>query len=150
MKFANETTVRARHADGDHGWRRVFAALRRDWAQTRQDFTNAPGGTDLHQDAVATVRQAFGREQILPAGIPHRAYAEASRIPLEEDVELSSGYDDSVDSWDEGVESLLRDEWHALSSGRLLRDAAEFAKQGGASQQGALADNAADSESLAH
>ena len=44
-----------------HGaaWKRVKEAMRRDWEQTKNDFT--PGAPDLNQDVDDTIRQAAGK-----------------------------------------------------------------------------------------
>ena len=50
---------------------RVTDALQRDWEQTKHDL---PGlhGEDLDQDVGDTVRQATGKEEPPPDGVPDR------------------------------------------------------------------------------
>ena len=45
-------------------WDRVKAALKRDWEQTKSDFTTK--GKDLHQNAADTVKQAVGARPVPP------------------------------------------------------------------------------------
>lgn len=47
----------------------VKDALKRDWQQTKKDFSRK--GTDLDQNASDTVKQAVGKQPIPPSGIPN-------------------------------------------------------------------------------
>nr|MBA3542815.1 hypothetical protein [Deltaproteobacteria bacterium] len=49
-------------------WDRVKGALKRDWEQTKADFTK--GGRELDQDAGDTVKQAIGKEPLPPIDQP--------------------------------------------------------------------------------
>lgn len=49
------------------GWDRVKEAMRRDWEQTKADFSDGKQGRDLHQTAGDTLAQAFGKQPI-PVG----------------------------------------------------------------------------------
>lgn len=53
--------------DHDSAWTRVKAALRRDWEQTKSDFTGGKKGADLDQNVDDTVGQALGNRPI-PVG----------------------------------------------------------------------------------
>ena len=46
-------------------WERTKEALRRDWEQTKADFSS--GGTDLNQNVTDTVKQAAGSQPVPPA-----------------------------------------------------------------------------------
>ena len=54
------------HDDHTTGWDRVKEALRRDWEQTKSDFTGGTKGKDLNQDVGDTVAQALGNQPIPP------------------------------------------------------------------------------------
>ena len=48
-------------------WERVKAAFRRDWEQTKADFSSK--GRDLNQDVDDTVKQAAGKKAIPPRNV---------------------------------------------------------------------------------
>lgn len=52
-------------------WERVKKALRRDWEQTQNDFSNGRKGADLNQDLDDTLAQATGARPVPPAGVPN-------------------------------------------------------------------------------
>ena len=52
-------------------WDRVKEALRRDWEQTRSDFSGGKKGKDLNQDAGDTVAHALGNKPIPPGDTPN-------------------------------------------------------------------------------
>ncbi|WP_437680237.1 hypothetical protein [Sorangium sp. So ce131] len=55
------------------GWERVKEALRRDWEQTKADFTNDKGH-ELNQDVGDTLKQAAGKQAIPPRGVPNSSW----------------------------------------------------------------------------
>lgn len=58
---------------GDHNDdNKVKEALERDLEQTKADLTGDRKGQDLDQDVDNTVRQAAGKENIPPDGVPNR------------------------------------------------------------------------------
>lgn len=48
----------------DSGWDRAKAAFRRDWEQTKADFTGGRSGADLNQNVDDTLAQTFGKQPI--------------------------------------------------------------------------------------
>lgn len=52
-------------------WDRVKAALRRDWEQTKADFSS-DSGADLNQEIGDTVKQSVGKEPIPPLSVKTR------------------------------------------------------------------------------
>lgn len=50
------------------GWDRVKEAFRRDWEQTKADFSSS-SGEELNQDVGDTLKQAVGAEPIPPSGV---------------------------------------------------------------------------------
>jgi hypothetical protein len=53
-------------SDDTSAWDRVKEALRRDWEQTRNDFSGGKKGQDLNQNVDDTVAQAVGKRPIPP------------------------------------------------------------------------------------
>ena len=90
----------------DSTWERVKAAVRRDWDQTKHDFGGDEPDTD--QDVDDTVKQATGNQPIPPRG-----------QPTFEDVEPAhrfgygayQRYHGEFDSWDDDLETRLREDW---------------------------------------
>lgn len=50
---------------------KVKEALKRDWEQTKHDFSKKKG-QELHQDVGDTVKQATGNEPVPPRGVPSK------------------------------------------------------------------------------
>jgi len=93
----------------ESGWDRVKAALRRDWEQTKHDFTRR--GPDLNQDVDDTVKQAAGNEPIPPAREPaFEDYEPAYRFGYG----ARRQYGPPTPEWDENIEQRLRSEWGTL------------------------------------
>ncbi len=68
------TTTRPAWWNDQHtsDWDRVKAALRRDWEQTKADFS-VDGAVDLNQNVVDTVKQAAGKAPVPPPPMKTRA-----------------------------------------------------------------------------
>lgn len=58
-------------AEHQSGWDRVKAAMKRDWEQTKADFTKGKKGQDLNQEVDDTVGQMFGKRPIPPETVPN-------------------------------------------------------------------------------
>lgn len=106
-----------------HGgaWGRVKEAMRRDWEQTKSDFT--PGAPDMHQDVGDTVKQAAG---VVP--MPARG-AKTPLSKIEAGLAANKAKWDDVESriaygfaarthyakshadWNDRLEGELRSEW---------------------------------------
>ena len=102
--WTNETTS---------GWERAKEALRRDWEQTKADFSNK--GQELNQDAGDTVKQALGKEAIPPRGVPNDDWSSVEP-GLRYGYGASTHHGDS--DWDDKLEGKLREEWNDLKTGR--------------------------------
>ncbi len=95
-------------------WERVKEALRRDWEQTKHDFSDKHGH-ELNQDVGDTVKQAAGKEAIPPndRANPPRV------IGSWDDVEYPIGYGYGARltygqrhaSWNDDVERELAKDW---------------------------------------
>ena len=97
-------------------WERAKEALRRDWEQTKADLSD--GGEELNQSVADTLRQAAGKEPILPRGFANPN--DAAKQPSLRDWDnaepaLRYGYGArqyySEDDWNDAVEQKLRREW---------------------------------------
>ncbi len=97
------------------GWDRVKEALRRDWEQTKADFSDTKG-QELNQDAGDTVKQALGKQPIPPRGAPNSDWDQVEP-GLRYGWGAASQYQEHTD-WDDNVESKLKEEWNDLKSGR--------------------------------
>ena len=80
-------------------WDRVKSALKRDWEQTKNDFSKK-SGRDLDQDVGDTVKQMAGKEPIPPAGMPNPS-------------EVDKGWDDvePVYRYGVGAQSQYGTDW---------------------------------------
>ena len=95
-------------------WERVKEAMRRDWEQTKHDFSST-AGHHLHQNVRDTVAQATGAKPLPP---PDQANPPRV-IGIWDDVELPMGYGYAArerlagkhPAWNDEVESELRTDW---------------------------------------
>ena len=115
-----------------HGsaWQRVKESMRRDWEQTKNDFT--PGAPDLNQDVDDTIKQATGQVAIPAPGektpaSKREAKRAAKKGPVPwDDVEspvaygyaARSYYATSYPQWDDKLEGELRSEWDKANAGK--------------------------------
>ena len=102
-------------------WDRAKEALRRDWEQTKADFTD--GGTELDQDVDDTVKQAVGAQRIPPRGVPN-TQGNARARPAWDKVEPAVRYGYGAghhyrnhNEWNDELESKLRTDWDETKSG---------------------------------
>jgi hypothetical protein len=103
-----------------HGgaWDRVKAAFRRDWEQTKHDFKKS-AGQELNQDVDDTVKQAVGKAEVPPAGVPNLDDDWADvESGLRYGVGAHNQYGDEHQAWDERLETRLRDEWSTLGGAK--------------------------------
>ena len=103
----------------DSAWDRVKAALKRDWEQTKADFSKH--GHELNQGAGDTVKQAAGKEAIPPGSVPNMTWEQAEPS-LRFGVGAHEQYGTEHKSWNERVETKLKDEWTSLKDGRTWED----------------------------
>ncbi|WP_437940544.1 hypothetical protein [Sorangium sp. So ce341] len=109
------------------GWERVKEALRRDWEQTKADFTNNKG-QELNQDVDDTVKQALGKQPIPPRHVPNSDWDDVEP-GLRYGWGAAGQYTEHRD-WDDRVESKLREEWNDLKSGRTWDEAKSAVRRG--------------------
>ena len=105
----------------DSAWDRVKDAMKRDWEQTKSDFTGGRKGKDLDQDVGDTVKQAAGKEPVPPMSQktpPDVDDKDWKRVEEEHryGVGARSQYRDT--EWDDRLEGKLKEEWNDLKSGR--------------------------------
>ena len=119
-------------------WDRAKEALKRDWEQTKRDFTGDKG-RDLNQDAGDTIKQAAGKEPIPPRNIPNPPDTWESNEPaLRYGYGAASyGYKDQND-WDDRLESKMKEEWNDLKSGRTWDEVKSSVQHGWRSAKGSV------------
>jgi hypothetical protein len=100
------------------GWDRMAEAFRRDWEQTKADFTGGKKGHDLNQDVGDTLGQAFGKKPIPPTAQPN---------PLDPDEvekkvrQAAKEMDKQAERYEKEAEkSADRQDRQAVSGGTLL------------------------------
>ncbi|EYF06344.1 hypothetical protein [Chondromyces apiculatus] len=108
-------------------WDRVKEALRRDWEQTKADFTKHQG-QELNQDVGDTVKQAVGKEPIPPPGMPNVDWDHVEP-GMRYGWGAASHYKDEAD-WDDRVEGKLKEEWNDLKSGRTWDETKDAVRRG--------------------
>jgi hypothetical protein len=103
-------------------WSRVKAALKRDWEQTKSDFTKHHPN-DLDQSAGDTVKQAAGKEVIPPEGVPNPS---TTWEHVEPSYRYGAGartqFGTEHKSWDDKLESRLSADWTSLKNGRTWEE----------------------------
>jgi hypothetical protein len=112
-------------------WSRVKSAMKRDWDQTKADFTTRAKRHDIDQDAGDTVKQAVGKEAIPPKGVPN------DKPESWDEVESSYRYGVGArqqfgsenPTWNEH-ESKLADEWTRLKNERTWEDVKGSVRRG--------------------
>jgi len=96
-------------------WDRVKSALKRDWEQTKADFTKKAKRHDLNQDVGDTVKQAAGKEAIPPEGVPNPEHGETNWDQVQSSYRYGIGARRHFKEWDE---PKLEDDWTRLEGGR--------------------------------
>jgi hypothetical protein len=98
-------------------WERMREAMRRDWEQTKADFTKNKKGADLNQDVDDTVKQAAGKDPIPPRGVPNY---DDDWDSIEPAVRYGVGareYYADYNDWDDELEGKLRTDWESTNTG---------------------------------
>lgn len=111
----------------DSTWDRVKAALKRDWEQTKNDFSKH--GKDLDQGAGDTVKQAVGKEPIPPADQPNPSRWEDHEPAYRYGVGAREQYAKDHPSWDGKLEQRLSDDWTSLKNGRTWEEVKTSVRQ---------------------
>ena len=103
-----------------HGsaWERAKEALKRDWAQTRHDFSM--GGAPMNQGIVDTVKQAAGQAHLPPMSEPNppkglRTWREASALYWY-GVAARKEHGGVHPHWSPELEATLKSEWTGASA----------------------------------
>jgi hypothetical protein len=106
-------------------WSRVKAAMKRDWEQTKADFTTKSKRHDIDQDAGDTVKQAAGKESIPPAGVPN------AKEPSWDDVESSYRYGVGArHQFREWNDPAIEDDWTQMKNGRKWEEVKTTVRHG--------------------
>ena len=109
-------------AKQDHAsaWDRVKEALRRDWEQTKHDFSIS-GGHQLNQDIGDTVKQATGKEHIPSNDKPVPPKVIGSWDDVEFPVSYGYGakqqFGERHPGWSDKLEGELERDWKATKHG---------------------------------
>jgi hypothetical protein len=122
----------------EHGtaWGRVKAAMRRDWEQTKNDFT--PGAPDLGQDVDDTIKQAAGKDPIPAAGqatpgtLKQSAYLEWDEVeaPLAYGYAARTHYRARYPQWNDQLETELKSEWNKSKASQKWDDVKDTVRRG--------------------
>jgi hypothetical protein len=117
----------AEHRDA---WERVKAAFRRDWEQTKADFSDKKG-LELNQDVGDTVKQAAGKEPVPPLSQPNR---DEDWAKIEDGIRYGYSarqqYATDHTDWDARLENKLQQEWSDLKSGQSWDEMRGFVRRG--------------------
>lgn len=110
-------------------WERTKEALRRDWEQTKNDFSSK-SGKDLNQDVDDTVKQAAGKEAIPAPNTPNPGvtWGDEAAVRYGYGAGISSAYN-THKVWDDELESRLQKDWEGTNPDRpwtAVRDASRF------------------------
>jgi hypothetical protein len=123
----------------ENAWECVKEALRRDWEQTKVDLQGY--GQDLNQGIDDTVKQAAGDEPIPPGNQPNvkpppRPVTKPVWQDVEEPMKYGYGareyYGAQYKTWDDKLESTLKEEWESDEGGshRSWADVKAWVKRG--------------------
>ena len=118
-----------------HGsaWERVKEAMKRDWAQTKDDF-GLSSGKELNQDVDDTVKQAAGKQAIPPPNQPNPEF-EKVEPALSYGYGARQEYGQKYQAWDETLEKQLANEWDQNRTGMKFEDAKPYVRRGWDYQQ---------------
>ncbi len=120
--------------DEKHGkaWDRVSDALKRDWEQTRNDFSS--GGRDLNQNVGDTVKQAAGKEPIPSINRPNPARPDERYEDVSPAMQYGFGarqqYGTQYKAWDDTLEQKLAEEWDDQKAGRRFDEVKPWVRRG--------------------
>ena len=110
--------------ENDSGWERVKTAFRRDWEQTKADFSKNHG-EELGQNAADTVKQAVGAE---PAVKPARARDWSKSEPA---AKFGYGARNQYEGKDyDAIESSLQSDWSTFNKDAKWDDVRDDVRSG--------------------
>lgn len=116
-------------------WDRVKAALRRDWEQTKADFSSDSGAVRVKAQGKIASEQQAAREKIAEAQrkASERVASVRDWNQVESAIQYGYGarlqYADSP-TWDDQLESRLRHEWTQLKNGDTWEDVQPHVRHG--------------------
>jgi hypothetical protein len=129
-----------RHDDKHHNgqgpgtWDRIKEALRRDWEQTKHEFSSK-AGHELNQDIGDTLKQAAGKQPI-----PEDGRANPPRVidtwdnaeqAIQFGYEAAGYYRDAHGEWSNSLDSTLADRWKEThANGRDWSDVKNYVRHG--------------------
>src|ERR1700744_4964643 len=105
--------------DHNRGWDKVKEAFQRDWEQTKADFSKTKG-QKLDQQVGDTVKQAVGKEEIPPPGVPNHANKAKDFSQVEPAYRYGVGarqhygQDGKSSEWNDDLDGRLSNEWSSL------------------------------------
>ena len=123
------------NVEHDSAWDRVKDAMKRDWEQTKSDFTGGRKGRDLDQDVDDTVKQAAGKQGIPPMSSKNPPDVDDKDWRrVEDDYRYGVGarnyYGGTYKDWDDRLEGKLKEEWTDLKSGRTWDEVKSYVRRG--------------------
>lgn len=113
-----------------HGsaWERVKEAMRRDWEQTKADFSKTKG-QELNQDVDDTVKQAAGKQDIPPPVVPNPDF-DKNEVPIQYGFGAHEEYGNRYTDWNDELESKLATEWDDSQTGRRFDEVKPYIRRG--------------------
>lgn len=126
------TTTNPRWWNDTHasGWNRVKEAMKRDWEQTKADFSKKHG-QELNQNVGDTVKQMAGKEAVPPMGQPN---VDTDWNRVEPAMRYGYGarnyYEKEHADWDDNAENKLKREWNDLKTGRTWDEVKAHVRHG--------------------
>ena len=105
-------------------WARVKDALKRDWEQTKNDFSSKKA-PDLDQTAGDTVKQAAGKEAIPPGNQPNPKKWDDVEPTYRYAAGAHEQYGTAHPAWDDKLESKLSSDWKDIKSGHTWDEVKE-------------------------
>ena len=119
---------------GPGTWDRIKEALRRDWEQTKHEFSPT-AGHELNQDIGDTLKQAAGKQAIPYDGRPNPPRVIDTWENAEQAIQFgydASYYDrDSHSEWTSQLETRLADRWREQRpKGRDWDDVRHYVRHG--------------------
>ncbi|HEY4060016.1 MAG TPA: hypothetical protein VGM39_25550 [Kofleriaceae bacterium] len=111
-------------------WDRTKSAMKRDWEQTKSDFSSKKGH-DLDQSAGDTVKQAAGKEAIPPGNQPNPPKADSKWEDVEPAYRYGVGAHEQYanQDWNPELESRLEKEWKSTDVNRPWEDAKGYVRK---------------------
>lgn len=119
--------------DDKHGsaWDRTKEAFKRDWEQTKADFSKQHG-KELNQDVDDTLKQAAGKDPIPGPNTPNAEDRKWEEV--EPAIAYGYGaheeYGNTYNKWDDKLETRLASEWDKNKTGKSFDDVKRNVRRG--------------------